>query len=159
VSVLSPSNPYTVSSVITNPGAVTNLVVHAAATKPLAIVRAKITLAQATIPTAANARVRLGLKTAAGTYTAITQTTFVKGNPSDPTAGFTAGFTATAEGTDGNFFEEGWGSATGWIYDWNPTPEEYILVPAGVANGFFIKHNVAPPAGNYAFTLVVHEIG
>lgn len=159
MSVLSPSNPYTVSSVITNPGAVTNLVVHAAALKPLAIVRAKITLAQATIPTAANARVRLGLKTAAGTYTAITQTTFVKGNPSDPTAGFTAGFTATAEGTDGNFFEEGWGSATGWIYDWNPTPEEYILVPAGVANGFFIKHNVAPPAGNYAFTLVVHEIG
>lgn len=153
------SQPYTVSTVITNPGAVTNLVVHAAATKPLAIVRAKITLAQATIPTAANARVRMVLKTAAGTYTSVAASTFVKGNPTDPDASCTAGHTATGEGTDSDFIEEGWGSATGWIFDWAPTPEEYILVPAGVANGFALKHNVAPPAGNYAFTIAFHEIG
>jgi hypothetical protein len=153
------SQPYTVSTVITNPGAVTNLVVHCAALKPLAVVRAKITLAQATIPTAANARVRMVQKTAAGTYTSIAATTFVKGNPTDPDASCTAGHTASAEGTDGDFIEEGWGSATGWIFDWSPTPEEYILMPAGVANGFALKHNVAPPAGNYAFTIVFHEIG
>jgi len=153
------SQPYTVSQVITNPGTVTNLVVHCAALKPLAIVRAKITLAQATIPTAANARVRMVQKTAAGTYSSIAATTFVKGNPTDPDASCTAGRTATAEGTDGDFIEEGWGSATGWIFDWAPTPEEYILMPAGVANGFALKHNVAPPAGNYAFTIVFHEIG
>jgi hypothetical protein len=154
-----PSDIFTITTVITNPGAVTNLVVHASTTKPLAIVRAKITLAQATIPTAANARVRLVQKTAAGTYTAITNTTFVRSNPSSADSSFTAGHTASAEGTDGDFFEEGWGSATGWIFDWNPTPEEYIMVPTGTANGFGIKHNVAPPAGAYAFTLVVHEIG
>jgi hypothetical protein len=159
VSVLAPSQPYTMSTVITNPGAVTNFVIHSAATKPFVVVRAKITLAQATIPTAANARVRYGFKTAAGTYTSVAATTAVKGNPSDSDPSFTTGHTATGEGTDGDFVEEGWGSATGWIFDWNPTPEEYLMVPAGVANGFFLKHNVAPPAGAYAFTIVAHEIG
>jgi hypothetical protein len=81
----------------------------------------------------------------------------VKQNPSDPDASFSAGFTATVEGTDGRFVERGWRSDIG--FDWNPTPEEYIVVPAGTANGFGVKHNVAPPAGNYSFTMVVHELG
>ena len=157
MAVLVVSQPYTISQVITNPGAVTNLNIQAAATKPFVVVRVKIALAQATIPTSANARVRLVRKTAAPTVTSIAASTFINSNPSDPDASFTAGHTATAEGTDGDFLEDGWRSDIG--FDWAPTPEEYIVIPAGTSNGFGVKHNVAPPAGNYAFTIVAHEIG
>lgn len=159
MAVLVPSRQYSVTQVITNPGAVTNLALQANATKPFVVVRAQIELAQATIPTAAHARVRLVRKTAAATVTSINVNTFLNHDPTDADAGLTAGHTATVEGTDGRFVEHGWGANTGWIFDWSPTPEEYIVVPAGTANGFGIKHNVAPPAGNYAFTLTVHEIG
>jgi hypothetical protein len=159
MAVLVHSQAYTVPIVITNPGAVTNLVVHASATKPLVVVRAQISLAQATIPSAANARIRLIEKTAAGTYTSVAATTFKRHNPSDADASFTAGHTASGEGTDGDFIEYGWGSATGWTFDWSPTPEEYILVQAGTGNGLAMKSNVAPPAGNYAFSFTVHELG
>jgi hypothetical protein len=125
---------YSVSQVITNPGAVTNLNLQAHATKPFVVVRVIIELAQATIPPG-----------------------FLNHDPSDADAGFTAGHTATAEGTDGDFIERGWYSSQG--LDVAPTPEEYIMIPAGTANGFGVKHNVAPPAGNYAFTVTVHEIG
>lgn len=158
MAVLVPARMYTVSIVITNPGAVTNLDLQAAATKPFVVVRAIIELAQATIPTSANARVRLVRKTAAATgLTSIAATAFLNHDPTDADATFTAGHTATGEGTDGDYVERGWYSSQG--FDWAPTPEEYILVPAGTANGFAIKHNVAPPAGNYAFTVTVHEIG
>jgi len=157
VAVLVPARMYSVSTVITNPGAVTNLNLQANATKPFVVVRATIELAQATVPTGANCRVRLVRKTAAPTATAIAASTFLNHDPTDSDAGFTAGHTATAEGTDGDFIERGWYSSQG--FDWAPTPEEYIVIPAGTANGFGLKHNVAPPAGNYAFTITVHEIG
>ena len=51
MAVLVPARMYTVSTVITNPGAVTNLNIQASATRPVAVVRVKIDLAQATIPT------------------------------------------------------------------------------------------------------------
>jgi hypothetical protein len=158
MAVLTPSRQYTASTVITNPGAVTNFVVHASATNPLLVVRAQISLAQATIPTAANARIRLIRKTVAGTYTSVAASTFMN-HSNDSDAAFTAGHTATAEGTDGDFIEYGWGSSTGWTFDWAPTPEEYIVVAAGTANGLALKSNVAPPAGNYAFSFTVHQIG
>lgn len=116
-----------------------------------------IELAQATIPTSANARIRLVRKTAAPTVTSIAASTFMNHDPTDSDSGVTAGHTATAEGTDGDFVERGWRSDIG--FDWNPTPEEYIVIPAGTANGFGLKSNVAPPAGNYAFTITFHEIG
>jgi hypothetical protein len=159
VSVLVTSRAFTVSTVITNPGAVTNLDLQAPATRPLVIVRAKVTLAQATIPTAANARIRLQQFTAAPTVTSIAASTFYNhdgASSSDSTA--TAGHTASAAGTETDFIEEGWGSTTGWMFDWSPTPEEYILVAAGTGNGFGLKSNVAPPAGNYAFAITFHEI-
>lgn len=161
MAVLVPARMYTVSQVITNPGAVTNLNLQAHATKPFVLVRVMIELAQATIPSAAHARVRLVRKTAAPTFgaTTIAASTFLNHDPTDSDAGLTAAHTATAEGTDGDFVERGWGANTGWVFDWAPTPEEYIVVPAGVANGFGIKHNVAPPAGAYAFTITFHEIG
>jgi hypothetical protein len=157
VAVLVPSRMYSVSQVITNPGAVTNLNIQANATKPFVVVRVLIELAQATIPTSANARVRLVRKTAAPTVTSINVNTFLNHDPTDGDAGVTAGHTASAEGTDGDFVERGWRSDIG--FDWAPTPEEYIVIPAGTANGFGVKHNVAPPAGNYAFTITFHEIG
>lgn len=151
------SRPYTVYAQITNPAAVTNFGVQASATKPLVVIRATIEVAQATIPTAAGARVQLVRKTAAPTYTAIAATAFMNHDPSDSDASFTAGHTASANGTDGDLIEKGWRSDVG--FDWDPTPEEYILVPAGTANGLAIKHAVAPPAGVYDFTFTVHEIG
>lgn len=148
---------YTISQVITNPGAVTNLAVHAAATKPFVVIRAKIEPVQATLVTDAGAVCRLVRKTAAGTYTSIAATTFFNHDPTDADAALTAGHTATAEGTDGDFITEGWNAKVGM--DWFPTPEEYIMVPAGVANGFALKSNVAPPAGAYTFNMTVVELG
>jgi len=159
MAVLVPSRAYTVPVVITNPAAVANVVVHPAATKPLVIVRAQIKLAQAAIPSAANARVRLCRITSAATMTAIAATTFVNHDPTVADATFTAGHTVSAGGTIGDFIEDGWGSTTGWSFDWAPTPEEYWVIPAGVANGFGIAHNVAPPNANYAFSITVHELG
>ena len=157
MAVLVPARMYTVSQVITNPGAVTNLNLQAHATKPFVVVRVLIELAQASIPSSASARVRLIRKTAAPTVTSIAASTFMNHDPTDADAGFTAGHTASAEGTDGDFIERGWRCDVG--FDWAPTPEEYIVVPAGTANGFGIKSNVAPPAGNYSFVITVHEIG
>lgn len=158
--VLVPSQPYTITQVITNPGAVTNLSIQAGAAKPFVVVRAKITLAQATIPASANARIRLVKKTATPTgLTSINVNTLIDNNPSDNDASFTVGHTATGEGTDADFLEEGWGSTTGWVFDWAPTPEEYIVVPSGTGNGIALKSNVAPPAGVYIFGFTVHEIG
>lgn len=157
MAVLVPARMYSVSTVITNPGAVTNLNIQASSTKPLVVVRCLIELAQATIPTSANARIQLVRKTAAPTVTSVAASTFLNHDPTDADAAFTAGHTASAEGTDGDKIERGWRSDIG--FDWAPTPEEYIVIPAGTANGFGLKSNVAPPAGNYAFTITVHEIG
>jgi hypothetical protein len=158
-SLLVPANVVEVNVTITNPGAVTNLVVHSAAAKPIVIIRAKIQLAQATIPSAADAKVKLTKKTAAGTYTSIAASTFFNADPAEPDPSFTAGHTASAEGTDGDFWEEGWGQTTGWTFEWAPTPEEYKTIAAGTANGFALKSSVAPPAGVYTFNLTVGEIG
>lgn len=158
MAVLVPARMYTVSQIITNPGAVSNLGVQCSATRPICVVRAGIELAQATIPTAANCNVQIIRKTAAPTHTSIAATTFMNHDPSDADSASTAGHTATAEGTAGDFINRGWGSQTGWVFDWAPTPEEYIVVPAGTANGIAIKHIVAPPAGNYTFWMTWHEI-
>lgn len=159
MAVLVPSNQYMPNFKITNPGAVTNFNIQASATKPLCVVRAQIELAQATIPTAANCNVRLIRKSAAPTVTAVLASTYFNLDHISADASFTCGHTATAEGTEGDFIEFGWGSQTGWVWDWAPTPEEYITISAGTGNGLGIKHIVAPPAGVYTFKFVVHEIG
>lgn len=147
---------YTVSQVITNPGAVTNLVLHAAATKPLVLIRARITPAQSGLVTEAGVVTRLIRKTVAGTYTSVAATGFMNhDNGADAT--FTAGHTASAEGTETDFITLGWNSRQG--LDWFPTPEEYIVVPAGTANGIALKSNVAAPAGAYDFTMTAVELG
>lgn len=147
---------YAVNVLITNPGAVTNLVVHAAATKPLAVIYASVEPAQAALVTEAGAVIRMVRKSVAGTYTSIAASTFLNlDGLADGT--FTAGHTASAEGTETDGISSGWNSKVGW--EWRPTPEEYILVPAGVANGLALKSITAPPAGVYAFTMRVVELG
>lgn len=147
---------YWIPVVITNPGAVTNVQVTAAGTRSMVITAAKITPAQAAIVSDAGARVRLGYKTATATgLTSVAATSFLTLQQSDADSGVTAGHTATGEGTDGDFIEEGYYAREG--LNWFPTPDEYMSVPgAGI---FMVKHNVAPPAGNYAFKILVHEVG
>lgn len=150
---------YTIPITITNPGAVSNLGAQAAATKPFVLIKARIALAQATVPAAADARIKVVRKTATPTYTAIAATGFLNHDPTDADASLTAGHTASGEGTDGDGFEDGWGSTTGWVWEWAPTPEDYLMVPAGTANGIALKSTVAPPAGVYTFYMTVVELG
>lgn len=157
--VLVPANVFTVSVAITNPGAVTNLNLQSAATKGLVIIRAGVELAQATIPSAANARIDLVRFTAAPTVTSIAASTFLIHDPSNSDPSCTAGHTASAAGTVGDTTTFGWGSSTGWMFDWAPTPEEYLVIPAGTANGFGLRHTTAPPAGVYTFHVTAAEIG
>lgn len=149
---------YTVSVLITNPGAVANLGVQSHATRMMVIIYAAVEPAQAALVTEAGAALQLARRTAAPTTsTAIAATTFMNHDGGGSDAGFTAGHTASAQGTTGDVVARGWNSKVG--FEWRPTPEEYITVPAGTANGFAIIHTVAPPAGVYAFTMTVVEVG
>jgi hypothetical protein len=148
---------YTINQVISSPGAVANLGVQSHATRMLAVVYAAIEPAQAALVTEAGAVIQLARKTAAPTYTAIAATAFLNHDGGGADAGFTAGHTASVQGTTGDLISRGWNSKAG--FEWRPTPEEYITVQAGVANGFALISNVAPPAGAYAFTLTVIEVG
>lgn len=150
------SRGYKIPVVITNPGAVTNVQLTAQAARSMCVTHVVIKPAQATLVTDAGARCRIGYKSATATgLTSVAATTFVALQQSDADSGITVGHTATGEGTDGDFFEIGWRSVEG--LDWFPTPEEYISVPGGGI--VMIKHNVAPPAGVYAFEITAHEIG
>jgi hypothetical protein len=146
-----------VSQAITNPGAVANLGVQSSTIRPLCLVYASIEPAQAALVTDAGCAIQLTRKTAAPTYTTIAQTLFMNHDAGGGDAQFTAGHTASVQGTSGDFITRGWNSRAG--FEWRPTPEEYITVQAGVANGFALVSSVAPPAGIYAFTLTVVEIG
>jgi hypothetical protein len=147
---------YKVPVVITNPGAVTNVQITAQAARSVVITHIVIKPAQSALVTDAGARCRIGYKSATATgLTSVAATTFVALQQSDADSGVTVGHTATGEGTDGDFFEVGWRSLDG--LDWFPTPEEYVSFPGGGI--FMIKHNVAPPAGVYAFEITLHEIG
>lgn len=149
-----PRGIYTVPVVITNPGAVTNVQITAAATKPALLIGVHIDLAQATLPTDANARLRFVQKTATATgLTSVAATTFVNISGA-PDATFTVGHTATAEGTDGDFFERGWNIRNG--FEFFPSPEMYVYIPA--AGMLALKHNVAPGAAVYAFELTIAEL-
>jgi hypothetical protein len=148
---------YTINQLITNPGAVANLGVQSHATRMMAIVYAAIEPAQAALVTELGAVIQLTRKTAAPTYTSIAATAFLNHDGGGSDAGFTAGHTASVQGTSGDLISRGWNSKAG--FEWRPTPEEYITIQAGTANGFALVSNVAPPAGIYAFTLTVVEVG
>ena len=134
-----------------------NLGVQSHATRVMFIIYAAIEPAQAALVTEAGAVIQLARKTAAPTYTAIAATAFLNHDGGGADAGFTAGHTASAQGTTGDTISRGWNSKAG--FEWRPTPEEYISVPAGTANGFALISTTAPPAGVYTFTLTVVEVG
>lgn len=134
-----------------------NIGVQSHATRMMTIVYASIEPAQAALVTDAGCALQLARKTAAPTYTAIAASLFMNHDGGGSDAGFTAGHTASAQGTTSDVLARGYSARFG--FEWRPTPEEYITVPAGVANGFAIIHTVAPPAGIYAFTLTVVEVG
>jgi hypothetical protein len=148
---------YTVSGLITNPGTVANIGVQSHATRAMFIIYASIEPAQAALVTDAGAALQLARKTTAASGTAIAASTFMNHDGGGSDAGFTAYHTATTQGTTGDVIPKGWNSRVG--FEWRPSPEEYISVQAGVANGFAIIHTVAPPAGVYAFSLTVVEVG
>jgi hypothetical protein len=113
--------------------------------------------AQAALVTDAGCALQLARKTVAASGTAITAATFTNHDGGGSDAGFTAYHTASTQGTTGDVLADGYNSRVG--YEWRPTPEEYIMVQAGTANGFAIIHTVAPPAGIYSFKLTVVEVG
>jgi hypothetical protein len=123
----------------------------------MAIIYAAIEPAQAALVTDAGCALQLARKTVAPTYTAIAASLFMNHDAGGADAGFTAGHTASVQGTTTDVLARGYSARFG--FEWRPTPEEYITVQAGTANGFAIIHTVAPPAGIYAFTLTVVEIG
>jgi len=157
MAVTSFGSHYTISTLITNPGAVANIGVQSHATRMMLVLYVGIEPAQAALVTEAGCALQLARKTAAPTYTSIAASTFMNHDGGGSDAGFTAGHTASAQGTTGDVIAYGWNSKVG--FEWRPTPEEYITIPAGVANGFAVIHTVAPPAGIYAFRMTVVEVG
>jgi hypothetical protein len=149
---------YTVSALVTSPAVnVANFGIQAHATRPLAVVYASIEPAQAALVTDAGCALQLARKTVAASGTAILAANYLNHDAGGADAGFTAYHTATTQGTTTDVLARGWSARFG--FEWRPTPEEYISVQAGTANGFAIIHTVAPPAGVYAFTLTVVEVG
>jgi hypothetical protein len=158
ISVL--GNTYTVRRTFTNPGAITLLQVAANAARPVVPLRAWVSQHAGT----ASTQIAAGLvkKTAAATVTAATAADFEKhlgvaANATFQLGTALSGHTATAEGTDGDVFnDEGLNVVGGgWVY--LPLPEERVCIPAGGIFG--LKLFVAPPAGTYRAGLVLLEIG
>lgn len=145
---------------VTISGAISALQLKAGTNGPLEILRAWAT--QANTTTSAALSVGLVRKTAAATVTAASAGThLLKNNPLNPTSdcslGTSAtGYTATAEGTDGEVCvpARGCNALSGW--EWVPVPEERIIVPQGgiVAVKFFD----APPAAKWYCGIVFREL-
>jgi hypothetical protein len=125
---------YVFSKEIVNPGAVTALQIAAGTAMPIVIMKAWVTQRLST--TSTQLGVRLLRKTAAATVTAAVLNTDIRRiDPGD--AGSVvqlgtalSGYTASAEGTDGEILaEEGWNVLNGWYYE--PQPELRDTVPGG----------------------------
>lgn len=86
-------------------------------------------LGQTASTTNQQVRIRILRKTVAATVTAVTPGSIVV---NDTAFTGTAGYNASAEGTDGQvLIEDMWSALSGWVY--KPIPEEFIEVPgAGI---------------------------
>jgi hypothetical protein len=125
---------YTFTKEFTNPTAVTQLQIAAGTAMPVVIMRAWIT--QRTSVTSTQFGVQLRRKTAAATVSAAANNTDVRRlDPGDSASSLQfgtalSGFTASAEGTDGEIIvEEGSNILNGWYYE--PQPELRPTVPGG----------------------------
>lgn len=130
--------------------AITALQLKAGTNGPIEILRCALT--QQSVTTSTQIAAKLVRKTAAATVTiAVAGTNVNKNNPANPTSdaslGTSAtGFTASAEGTDGEIdMERGFNVLSG--LEWLPSEAEQIIVPQGGI--IALKFSVAPPSATW----------
>lgn len=133
--------------------AITILQARAHSTRPLVVTRLWL---DTTATTAASLSIQVLRQTTAGTMTTLSPGPLPL-RPNVPTAGCTAGRTATVEPTASDILlEEAFNAVNGYL--WLPTPDEQWVIPAA---GFLgLKFAVAPAASvtcSYGMHLV--EIG
>jgi hypothetical protein len=145
-------NPYKITNTATHSTAITILQARAHSTRALVVIRAWVECAATT---AASATVQLIRQTTAGTMTTLSPGPLPM-RPNVPTAGMTAGHTATAEPTAGDVLvHESFNVVNGWL--WLPTPDEQIVIPAA---GFLgIKFSVAPASQTWVYGMNLVEVG
>ncbi len=145
-------NPYKISNTATHSTAITILQARAHATRPLAVIRVWL---EAATTTAATATIQILRQTTAGTMTTLSPGPLPM-RPNVPTAGMTAGHTATVEPTAGDVLvHESFNVVNGYL--WLPTPDEQIVIPAA---GFLgLKFSVAPTSQTWAYGMTLTEIG
>lgn len=145
-------NIYKITNSATHSTAITVLQARAHATRPLVLVRCWI---EADIGTAETVTIQILRQTTAGTMTTLSGGP-LSIRPNQPTAGFTAGHTATVEPTASDvLIHEEFNAPNGYLY--LPTPDEQIVVPAA---GFLgLKFSIAPASRTYTYGMVLVEIG
>jgi hypothetical protein len=145
-------NPYKITNTATHSTAITILQARAHATRPLVVVRA---WCESTATVTAAATIQLLRQTTAGTLTTLSPGPLPM-RPNVPTAGMTAGHTATAEPTPSDvLIHESFNVVNGWLY--LPSPDEQIVIPAA---GFLgIKFSVAPASQTWVYGMVLVELG
>lgn len=146
-------NPYKVSFTAAYTTAITILQLRAHATRPLVLTRLWL---DTTAVAAASLSIQVLRQTTAGTMTTLSPGPLPL-RPNEPTAGFTAGNTATVEPTASDILlQEAFNAVNGYL--WLPTPDEQWVIPAA---GFLgLKFAAAPAASTTCmFGANVVEIG
>ncbi len=139
--------------------AITVLQLAAATAKPVEILRAWAS--QQTSTTSTQVGITLVRKTGAATVTAAVAADIKKANPSDSASSVQlgtalTGYTATAEGTDGDqLYVDGFNVLSGWLY--LPVPEERIVVAGGGIIG--LKFLTTQAAATYNVGICYRELG
>jgi hypothetical protein len=145
-------NPYKITNTATHSTAITILQARAHATRPLVLIRA---WCESSATATAIGTIQLLRQTTAGTLTTLSPGPLPL-RPNVPTAGMTAGHTATAEPTPGDvLIHEEFNVVNGWLY--LPSPDEQIVIPAA---GFLgMKFSVAPASSTWVYGMVLVEVG
>lgn len=145
-------NPYKITNTATHATAITILQARAHATRPLVVIRA---WCESAGTATAIATIQLARQTTAGTMTTLSPGPLPM-RPNVPTAGMTAGHTATVEPTTTDVLvHESFNVVNGWL--WLPTPDEQIVIPAA---GFLgMKFSIAPATQTWTYGMTVVEIG
>lgn len=145
-------NIYKISNTATHSTAITILQARAHATRPLVLLRLWLDSAATTT---ASASIQILRQTSNGTMTTLSPGPLGM-RPNEPTAGFTAAHTATAEPTAGDvLIHESFNVVNGYLY--LPTPDEQIVIPA--AGWLGLKFSVAPASQTWIYGMVLAEIG
>jgi hypothetical protein len=145
-------NPYKITNTATHSTAITILQARAHATRPLVLIRLWLDSAATT---AASATIQVLRQTTAGTMTTLSPGPLPL-RPNVPTAGMTAGHTATVEPTAGDILvHESFNVVNGYLF--LPTRDEQIVIPAA---GFLgLKFSVAPATQTWTYGMNLVEIG